>query len=76
MQGAPDMKKNIRKWLKPALFTAGGALAGLAYCRFIGCASGACPLASHPLAAMAYTGLAGWLLSGVWGKGCGGKCSI
>ena len=25
------MRKNIKKWLKPVLFTAGGALVGLAY---------------------------------------------
>ena len=70
------MRKNIKKWLRPVLFTVGGALAGLAYYYFVGCASGACPLTSHPLATMAYMGLVGWLLSGVLGKGCGGKCNM
>lgn len=70
------MKKNNKKWLRPILFTAGGAMAGLAYYYFIGCPSGTCPLTSHPLITMAYMGLVGWLLSGISGKGCGGKCNM
>ena len=31
------MKEKIKKWLKPVLFTAGGALVGLAYYYFVGC---------------------------------------
>lgn len=62
------MKGKIKRWAKPALFTAGGALTGLGYYYFAGCASGACPLTSHPLVTMAYMGLAGWLLSGMFGK--------
>lgn len=70
------MGKNTKKWMKPALFTAGGALAGLAYYHFVGCTSGACPLTSHPLVTMAYMGLVGWLLSGMFGKERGGKCNM
>ena len=33
------MNIKIGKWIRPALFTLGGALAGLAYYRFIGCAT-------------------------------------
>ena len=40
------MKEKIKKWLKPVLFTAGGALVGLAYYYFVGCPTGACPLTS------------------------------
>lgn len=76
LQEVPDMKKNIKKWMKPVLFTVGGALAGLAYYDLVGCSTGACPLTSHPLVTMAYMGLIGWLLSGVIGKGCGGKCDM
>ena len=76
MRGARDMKKNLKKWRKSALFTAGGALAGLAYYNLIGCVSGSCPLTSHPLAAMAYMGLAGWLLSVACGKERGDECGI
>lgn len=70
------MREKLKKRLKPILFTVGGALVGLIYYCFVGCASGSCPLTSHPLVTMAYMGLAGWLLSGIFGKGCGGKCNI
>ena len=64
------MKENIKKWLKPILFTAGGALVGLAYYYFVGCSTGACPLTSNPFITMAYMGFIGWLLSGVFGNIC------
>ena len=48
------MKENIKKWLKPILFTAGGALVGLAYYYFVGCSTGACPLTSNPFITMAH----------------------
>ena len=70
------MKKHIKKWWKPALFTTGGALAGLAYYHFIGCTSGVCPLTSHPLVAMAYMGLVGWLVSSVLEKERFDKCNM
>lgn len=70
------MREKLKKRLKPILFTAGGALAGLAYYYFVGCASGICPLTSHPLVTMAYMGLIGWLLSGIFGKECGDKCNM
>ena len=64
------MKENIKKWLKPILFTAGGALVGLAYYYFVGCSTGACPLTSNSFITMAY------MLSGVFGKGCSGSCNM
>ena len=60
------MKENIKKWLKPILFTAGGALVGLAYYYFVGCSTGACPLTSNPFITMAI-----WALS----VGCCQVCS-
>ena len=69
------MKEKIKKWLKPVLFTAGGALVGLAYYYFVGCSTGACPLTSNPFITMAYMGFIGLLLSGVFGKGCSGSCN-
>ena len=60
-----------KKWLHPTLFTLGGALAGLAYYHFIGCASGSCSITSNPLGAMLYMGLIGYLLSGIFSKECG-----
>ena len=68
------MNKKVKKWMRPTLFTIGGALAGLAYYHFIGCATGSCPITSNPLSSMVYMGLIGWLLSGVFGKGCEGGC--
>ena len=53
------MKEKIKKWLKPVLFTAGGALVGLAYYYFVGCSTGACPLTSNPFITMAYMGFIG-----------------
>lgn len=53
------MKEKIKKWLKPVLFTAGGALVGLAYYYFVGCPTGACPLTSNPFITMAYMGFIG-----------------
>lgn len=63
------MKEKIKNWLKPVLFTAGGALVGLAYYYFVRCPTGACPLTSNPFITMAYMGFIGWLLSGIFGKG-------
>ena len=61
----------IRKWIRHALFTLGGALAGLAYYYFIGCASGSCPITSSPFSSMLYMGLIGWLISGIFSRECG-----
>ena len=70
------MKEKGKKWMRPALFTIGGAMAGLAYYYFIGCATGSCPITSNPASSMVYTGLIGWLLSSVFGKGCEDGCSM
>ena len=70
------MKEKAKKWMRPALFTIGGAMAGLAYYYFIGCAAGSCPITSNPASSMVYMGLIGWLLSSVFGKVCEGGCSM
>lgn len=70
-----EMKEKIKNWLKPVLFTAGGALVGLAYYYFVRCPTGACPLTSNPFITMAYMGFIGWLFSGIFGKGCSGSCN-
>jgi len=41
----------------------GGAL-GLAYYRFVGCSSGACPITSNPWDSLLYGALLGALLAG------------
>ena len=70
------MREKTKKWLRPVLFILGGALAGLAYYHFIGCATGSCPITSNPVSSMAYMGLIGWLLSGIFGKECDGGCPM
>lgn len=70
------MKENMKKWLRPALFTLVGALVGLGYYYFVGCSTGSCPITSNPVSSMVYMGLIGWLLSGAFGKECGGGCSM
>lgn len=57
------MREIMKKWLRPALFILGGALAGLAYYALVGCSTGTCAITSSPLRSMVYMGLVGWLLS-------------
>lgn len=68
------MKRRIKKWLRPALFTLGGGLAGLGYYYLVGCSTGACVITTSPFTSMAYMALMGWLLSGVFGSSCCGGC--
>ena len=71
-----SMKVSLKNWLIPLLFTVGGALVGLAYYYFVGCATGSCAITSNPINSMLYMGLMGWLLSGVFSGGCAGGCSL
>lgn len=50
--------------LRPLLFVIGGAVAGLAYQRVIGCRTGACPITSNPYVASLYGAIIGYLASG------------
>ncbi len=68
------MKHNLKKWLRPLLFTLGGVLAGLGYYYLVGCANGSCPISANPLTSVVYMGLIGWLLSGVFAGGCKAVC--
>ena len=70
------MNDRIKKWIRPVLFTLGGALAGLGYYYFVGCSTGSCPITSNPVSSMVYMGVIGWLLSGVFGRECDGGCSM
>lgn len=69
------MKARLKKWLRPALFTLGGALVGLGYYYLVGCSTGSCAITSSPVNSMLYMGVIGWLLSGAFGPCCcGGSC--
>lgn len=70
------MKSKLKKWLRPFLFTIGGALVGLGYYYAVGCSTGSCPITSNPIITMIYMGVVGLLLSGLFGKGCDGKCNM
>jgi len=70
------LKRKIKKWLRPTLFTLGGALTGLGYYYTVGCSTGSCPITSNPIITMLYMGLIGWLLSGIFGKECDGGCPM
>ena len=62
------MKKEFKKLLRPAVFTLGGALAGLGYYALVGCSTGSCAITASPVNTMLYMGLMGWLLSGIFGS--------
>ena len=68
------MRGRMKKWLRPALFTLGGGLAGLGYYYLVGCSTGSCIITSSPFTSMVYMGLIGALLSGALGPCCGGSC--
>ena len=69
------MNMNMKKVLRPLLFTLIGALLGLIYHYTVGCATGSCAIASSMAGMVAYGGFLGWLVASVTRKkGCC-KCS-
>ncbi len=69
------MRKQI-KWLRPLLFTLGGALLGLGCHSIVGCSTGGCAITANPVNSMMYMGLIGWLISGILGKECADGCNM
>jgi hypothetical protein len=53
-----------RKMIRIVLGVLLGAAAGFAYYRFIGCASGACPITGNPYISTIYGALLGAMLAG------------
>ena len=62
------MNVRIKNIIHPLLFAVGGALAGLAYYYFVGCASGACAITSSPITSKLYMAIMGLFLSAVLKK--------
>ena len=54
MREVSDTKKEFKKLLRPAVFTLGGALAGLGYYALVGCSTGSCAITASPVNTMLY----------------------
>jgi hypothetical protein len=63
-----DDAKTLRKanpmGLKVVLFVLGGAVAGFAYHRLVGCRSGTCAITANPYISTLYGAVMGFLLAG------------
>lgn len=59
-----------KKWIKRAVFALLGGLSGYAYYHWVGCASGGCAITSNPVNSVLYMALIGFLVSGIFEKGC------
>ena len=71
------MKKDLKGFIRPAIFIALGALVGYIYYLMVGCESGTCVISSNPFNSMAYFGFLGLLMSGSLCSSCrGGSCNI
>lgn len=66
----------MNNWHRSLFFVIGGALMGLGYYYAVGCSTGSCPITTNPIITMIYMGVIGLLLSGLFGKGCVGKCNM
>jgi len=65
----PAEKKRLVKHLPAILLTLLGAVGGYLYYRFVGCASGACPITSNPVISTLYGGVLGFLIGTIAAPG-------
>jgi len=49
--------------MRAVLFTAGGAVLGFAYHKFVGCSTGTCPITANQWSSILYGALLGFLFS-------------
>lgn len=68
------MREKLKKWLRPILFTLGGAVVGLGYYALLGCPSGTCLITSRPINSMIYMGLVGLAVSTAFRPEGSGDC--
>ena len=68
-------KSGFLKILPAVILGALGATGGYLYYRFVGCASGACPIASDPYISTVYGGIIGVLLGMVLTPGACCSCA-
>jgi hypothetical protein len=54
--------KNWKRYLPMMILAVVGAIGGYLYYRFVGCASGACPITSNPYVSTVYGGVLGALI--------------
>lgn len=59
--------KDIKKWIRPTIFVAGGVIVGVLYNIFIGC-SGSCMMGANPVIVIGQTGFMGWIVSKITEK--------
>ena len=55
-------KNSFKHYLPMIILAIVGAIGGFLYYRFVGCASGACPITSNPYISTVYGGVIGLLL--------------
>lgn len=70
------MMTKLKRYVRPLLFTLGGALAGLGWYWLVGCPDGSCAITSSPVNSMLYMALVGWLLSGIFSKRSDDTCNM
>ena len=58
----PKQKNSFKHYLPMIILAIIGAIGGFLYYRFVGCASGACPITSNPYISTVYGGVIGLLL--------------
>lgn len=62
------MNSFVLKYKRDLIGISLGAIAGFAYWKFIGCASGTCMITSKPLNSSLYGALMGYLVAGMFKK--------